>query len=119
MRASECFLQEFWAVNPPWAKPSDNTTAIDISKTAGGMDPWCMQLVEGTRVCHLRSNNGASWADHVLPVFQGLGVQRTDILVANFALWINKESELRANLTAFAEYAVRAFLSLIRLDFGY
>ena len=61
MRASECFLQEFWAINPPWTKPTDNTTAMDISKTAGGMDPWCMQLVEGTRVCHLRSNNGAPW----------------------------------------------------------
>ena len=35
-------------------------------------------------------------------------MRRTDILVANFALWINKESELRANLTAFADYVVRA-----------
>ncbi len=33
----------------------------------------------GARACG--SNNGASWADHVLPVFEGLGVKRTDIVV--------------------------------------
>ncbi|KAK9825884.1 hypothetical protein WJX81_000941 [Elliptochloris bilobata] len=104
MRASECFLQEFWGAVPPWSKPSANESAIATSKTAGGVDPWCMELVQGARVCHLRSNNGASWADHVLPVFDGLGVRRDDIVLANFALWINKEPELRANLTAFADY---------------
>ncbi len=41
----------------------------------------------------------------MLTVFEGLSVKRTDIVVANFALWINKEPELRANLTAFADYA--------------
>ena len=37
MRATECFLQEFWGAVPPWSKPSSNETAIGISKTAGGV----------------------------------------------------------------------------------
>ncbi len=37
MRATECFLQEFWGAVPPWSKPSSNETAIEISKTAGGV----------------------------------------------------------------------------------
>lgn len=58
-------------------------------------DPYCRCA---------RSNNGESWADHVLPSFEGLGVRRTDILVANFALWINEEDKLRAHLAAVTDY---------------
>jgi len=54
MRASECFLQEFWGMAPPWSKPTDNASAVAVMMTRGGMEPWCMELIEGTRVCHIR-----------------------------------------------------------------
>ncbi len=54
MRASECFLQEFWGMAPPWSKPTANDSAVAVMMTRSGMEPWCMELIEGTRVCHIR-----------------------------------------------------------------
>lgn len=40
-----------------------------------------MPLLEGTRICHLRTNMGLDWADNVVPVLPDLGALPTDIVV--------------------------------------
>jgi hypothetical protein len=40
----------------------------------------------------------------LLPLFPALGVKRSDVMVLNFAIWINKEQEYRDNIRMFADY---------------
>jgi len=86
-----------FALTPATCQPDSNTERPPSKRRP--------RAPEAPGARRARSNNGQDWAENVLPVFEGLSVKRTDIVVANFALWINKEPELRANLTAFADYA--------------
>ena len=49
--------------------------------------------------------------DHLVtdlaPRFAGLGMLRSDILVANFAVWTNSAAELERNLTLWADFYAR------------
>lgn len=57
----------------------------------------CVEMPENTRVCHLRSNMGDWLVDTLLPrlaspspsAASALGARRQDIIVLNFAVWIN------------------------------
>ena len=40
----------------------------------------------------------------VAPRFAKLGVRRSDIMVVNFAVWINKAAELEENLSLWADF---------------
>ena len=43
--------------------------------------PWCVELVQSTRICHIRSNLGFDWAENVWPVFLNISGKPTDFMV--------------------------------------
>ena len=57
----------------------------------------CVEMPENTKICHLRSNMGDWLVDTLLPRLVSpspasaspLGARRQDIIVLNFAVWIN------------------------------
>jgi hypothetical protein len=51
-----------------------------------------------------RSNLGDWLVTTLLPKFGQLGVKTTDIMVLNFAVWINHAAPLERNLTLWSEY---------------
>ena len=42
-----------------------------------------------SRVCLLRANTADQMLEHFFPAFPALGVKLTDIVVVNFAMWMN------------------------------
>ncbi len=55
----------------------------------------------------LRSNMGDWLVTNLLPRFARLGALPSDIMILNFAVWINKAEELAANVMMWAEYYQR------------
>ncbi|BDA42198.1 hypothetical protein COCOBI_03-0850 [Coccomyxa sp. Obi] len=111
MVAMECLFFEWyedmgWGVGRGYGRfdVSNNTEALEIITKEGGVQPWCIPLPEGSRICHIRSNMGLDWADNVLPNLPRIGVRNTDILVGNFAVWINNDTEYAVNLGRVADY---------------
>lgn len=51
-----------------------------------------------------RSNLGDWLVDNLVPRFGRLGVLPTDIMVLNFAVWINSAAELQRNVTVFSDF---------------
>ncbi|EIE20684.1 hypothetical protein COCSUDRAFT_57252 [Coccomyxa subellipsoidea C-169] len=111
MVAMECLFYE-WYENPgsgegmPFGRQavSNNTAALEIVTKEGGVTPWCIHLPQGSRICHVRSNMGLDWADNVLPNLPAIGARNTDILVGNFAIWINNATEYAVNMIRVANY---------------
>ncbi|KAK9901586.1 hypothetical protein WJX75_003489 [Coccomyxa subellipsoidea] len=83
---------------------SNNTMALEIVTKEGGVAPWCIHLPQDSRICHIRSNMGLDWADNVLPNLPGIGARNTDILVGNFAIWINNDTDYAVNMGRVADY---------------
>ncbi|KAK9821033.1 hypothetical protein WJX74_003942 [Apatococcus lobatus] len=98
MRAMMAFFIEFWDLGERWLETlTDDRWALD--PLHGG---WCIELPEGTRICHLRANMGDWLADILMPRMVALGARTNDIAVVNFAVWINEWHEYRDNLARFA-----------------
>ncbi|EIE18670.1 hypothetical protein COCSUDRAFT_45154 [Coccomyxa subellipsoidea C-169] len=103
MRALQCFMYEFWDLE---TKPLD-TLIADKGATEGLIGGWCVLLPEQSRICHVRSNMGDWLVTNLLPRFARLGALPSDIMILNFAVWINKAEELAANVMMWAEYYQR------------
>eukprot|EP00884_Botryococcus_braunii_P023107 jgi/Botrbrau1/9480/Bobra.0252s0098.2 len=101
MRGVQCFFYEFWDLQTRTQDVSFGGGPAVIGRTLGG---WCVEMPESTRICHLRSNLGDWLAHTLLPLFPALGVKRTDVMVLNFAIWINSRQEYERNVSAFANY---------------
>ena len=54
---------------------------------AMGKGAWCLPLLGGARVCHVRANRLEQFLDRVLPHFGLLGAKRRDYVVLNAGLW--------------------------------
>eukprot|EP00884_Botryococcus_braunii_P012833 jgi/Botrbrau1/21550/Bobra.174_2s0051.1 len=100
MRAAECLFLPFW--NGTVTRPSTNESAINRSMTHGQVPPWCFEMPENSRICHIRVNLPEKMVGEVMPVMEGLSVKPTDIFVYNSAVWINDEEEYRQGLQQFA-----------------
>jgi hypothetical protein len=84
MRAMQCFVYEWWDMD---IKHLDKY--FPEATLEGLLGGWCVELPEGTKVCHLRANMGDWLADTLLPRLGALGAARGDIAVVNFAVWVN------------------------------
>lgn len=101
MHAFECFFVAFWGLN---RQPiSSDQSLIEKVKKAGGVDPWCIDLPEKTRICHIRCNNGLDLISDILPNAKALSTPK-DIWQINFAVWINKHEDYAENLEAFQKH---------------
>ncbi|BDA49809.1 hypothetical protein COCOBI_14-4290 [Coccomyxa sp. Obi] len=103
MRALQCFMYEFWDLE---TKQLDRLIA-DKGATEGLIGGWCVLLPEKSRICHIRSNMGDWLVTNLLPRFDRLGVLPTDIMVLNFAVWINAAEELAQNVMIWSEFYER------------
>ncbi len=84
MRAMQCFVYEWWDMD---IKHMDKYFPEETLE--GLLGGWCVELPEGTKICHLRANMGDWLADTLLPRLGALGAARGDIAVVNFAVWVN------------------------------
>lgn len=48
-----------------------------------------MMRVQDSRVCLLRANTADQMLDIVFPAFSKLGVKLEDVVLVNFAMWMN------------------------------
>ncbi len=84
MRAMQCFVYEWWDMDIKHMDHYHSEATLE-----GLLGGWCIEMPEGTRICHLRSNMGDWLVDTLLPRLPSLGARRQDIIVLNFAVWIN------------------------------
>ncbi|CAL8468940.1 g8481 [Coccomyxa elongata] len=103
MKAMMCFMVEFWDVDrqpqPPIQPHSE--PYIDFEWPLQG---WCIQLPQDARICLLRANTADQMLDFVFPAFPKLGVKLEDVVLVNFAMWMNTDDQYHGNMTKFREH---------------
>ncbi|KAK9832530.1 hypothetical protein WJX81_006130 [Elliptochloris bilobata] len=99
MRAMQCFVYEWWDMD---IKHMDRY--FPQATLEGLLGGWCVEMPESTKICHLRSNMGDWLVDTLLPRLPALGARRQDIIVLNFAVWINWAQTYREQIAYFAAY---------------
>ena len=88
MRGLQCFMMEFWdmTVHDIRGEILEGPELNDMrERVLGG---WCVALPEDTRLCHLRINFPGDIV-RLLPDYQRLTMQRSDIVILNVGLWLN------------------------------
>ncbi|KAK9833226.1 hypothetical protein WJX74_010892 [Apatococcus lobatus] len=103
-QALSCFFLEFWP-SLERAPISEDQALIDalLLDPEVGPFPWCAELVEGTRICHFRSNWGWQLIDTVLPLLPQL-TQPGDLWIQNIGVWYNDPDSLRVDMNRFGQY---------------
>lgn len=80
-KAMTCFLYEFWDLGFTELQGSH-------PQLPDNFQGWCSHLAQGTRVCFIRANRGDNFSQ-LLPLLPELGAKPTDLLLMNFAIWLN------------------------------
>lgn len=103
-QALSCFFLEFWP-SLERAPISEDQSLIDalILDPEVGPWPWCAEMLEGTRICHFRSNWGWQLIDTVLPLLPKLA-KPGDLWIQNIGVWYNDPDSLRVDMNRFGQY---------------
>ena len=56
MRAMQCFFSELGGLQP--VAMTDDADAEAVIRGEAGVTPWCINLPQASRVCHIRCNLG-------------------------------------------------------------
>lgn len=103
MRALQCFMMEFWDMTVHDIR--GEYLAADELKDVRERVPggWCVHLPEATRLCHLRVNFPAEMV-RLLPDYERLTMNHSDIVVFNAGLWLNDVETYTREMQEFVAY---------------
>ena len=103
MRGLQCFMMEFWDMTVHDIR-GEYLAADELEdvrdRVPGG---WCVHLPEGTRLCHLRVNFPGEMV-RLLPDYERLTMNHSDIVVFNVGLWLNDVETYTKEMQEFVDY---------------